>query len=182
MTTLSTRLEENIAHAKTLFPIPQSFDIVTRDLYLGDTRGYWIGINGLCKTEILQQIFSDLQNPLYMTDSTVQEIQRYMNTRIGYAQTTLTDNWEDIERNVLSGPSVLFIDGFAQAILLDVRTYPTRGVEEPDTEHVTSGARDGFVETMLFNTNLIRRRIRSPKLTFEILSVGSVSKTDVAVA
>ena len=182
MTLLSTHLEENIAHAKELFPIPQSFDIVTRDLYLGETKGYWIGINGFCKNDILQQIFSDLQNPLYMTDTNVREIQRYMNTRIGYAQASLTDNWEDIERNVLSGPSVLFIDGFSQAILLDVRTYPARSVEEPDTEHVTRGARDGFVETLLFNTNLIRRRIRSPRLTFEMLSVGSVSKTDVAVA
>ena len=182
MTPLSTHLEENIAHAQALFPIPKSFDIVTRDLYLGETRGYWIGINGFCKNDILQQIFSDLQNPLYMTDNTVQEIQRYMNTRIGYAQASLTDNWEDIERSVLSGPSVLFIDGFDQAILLDVRTYPARSVEEPDTEHVTSGARDGFVETMLFNTNLIRRRIRSPRLTFEVISVGSISKTDVAVA
>lgn len=182
MTKLSSHLEENIAYAKDLFPIPQSFDIITRNLYLGETKGYWIGINGMCRTEVLQQIFSDLQNPLYMADNTVEEIKRYMNTRLGYAQTTLTDSWEEIARNVVSGPSVLFIDGFDRAILLDVRTYPTRGIEEPDTEQVTSGARDGFVETMLFNANLIRRRIRAPKLTFEIFSVGSVSKTDVAVA
>ena len=182
MTPLSIHLEENIAHAKSLFPIPKSFDFITRDLYLGSTKGYWIGINGCCKLEVLQLIFSDLQNPLYMQDNTIEEITRYMNTRIGYAQASLTDNWEDIERSVLSGPSVLFIDGFQQAILFDVRTYPTRSVEEPETEQVTNGARDGFVETMLFNTNLIRRRIRSPKLTFEIVSVGSISKTDVAIA
>lgn len=57
-----------------------------------------------------------------------------------------------------------------------------RGIDEPDTERVTRGARDGFVETMLFNTNLIRRRIRSPKLVFEIRSVGQISRTDVAIA
>ena len=182
MTPLSIHLEENIAHAKSLFPIPKSFDFITRDLYLGSTKGYWIGINGFCKLEVLQLIFSDLQNPLYMQDNTIEEMTRYMNTRIGYAQASLTDNWEDIERSVLSGPSVLFIDGFQQAILFDVRTYPTRSVDEPETEQVTNGARDGFVETMLFNTNLIRRRIRSPKLTFEIVSVGSISKTDVAIA
>lgn len=182
MTPLSTSLEENITYAKALFPIGKSFDIITRELYLGETKGYWIGINGLNKADILQQIFSDLQNPLYMKDSKIEEIQRYMNARIGYAQASLTDNWEDIKRNVLSGPSVLLVDGFSRAILLDARTYPARGIEEPDTEHVTRGARDGFVETMLFNTNLIRRRIRSPRLTFEVLSVGTISKTDVAVA
>ena len=65
---------------------------------------------------------------------------------------------------------------------MDVRTYPARGIDEPDTEKVTRGSRDGFVETMLFNTNLIRRRIRSPRLTFEVKSVGTESKTDVAIA
>ncbi len=179
---ISRNLTENIAQARTMLPISKSFDVVTRDLYLGQTRAYWIGINGFCKTEILQQIFSDLQNPLYMKDDKVESIERYMNAKIGYAQTSLTDDWDVILRNVCSGPSVLFIDGFDQAILMDVRTYPARSVGEPDTERVSRGSRDGFVETMLFNANLIRRRIRSPRLTFEILSVGEESKTDVAVA
>ncbi len=179
---LSNHLDDNIRHLKSIFPIPQSFDIITRDLFLGDTRGYWIGINGFCRVELLQQIFSDLQNPLYMKDHKIEDISRYLNAKIGYAQASLCDSWEEITRNVLSGPSVLFIDGFTQAIIIDVRTYPARSVGEPDTERVTLGARDGFVETLLFNANLIRRRIRSPKLTFEILSAGEESKTDVALA
>ena len=60
----STKLSENIALLHTLLPLNQSFDLITRDLYLGDTKAFWLGINGFCKTEILQQIFSDLQNPL----------------------------------------------------------------------------------------------------------------------
>lgn len=182
MRELSSNIDENIQTAKELLPIGVSFDLITRDLLLGETRGYWIGINGFCKTEILQQIFSDLQNPLYMKDFQIEDIQKYMNAKIGYAQANLTADWETIVKNILSGPSVLLIDGFAQAIILDVRTYPTRGIDEPDTEKVTRGSRDGFVETMLFNTNLIRRRIRSPRLTFEVKSVGTEGKTDVAIA
>ena len=182
MRRLSSQIDTNIQTAKEILPIGISFDLITRDLFLGDTRGYWIGINGFCRTEILQQIFSDLQNPLYMKDSCIEDIRHYMNAKIGYAQATLTQDWEEIVKNVLSGPSVLLIDGFDQAIIIDVRTYPARSIGEPDTEKVTRGARDGFVETMLFNTNLIRRRIRSPQLTFEVKSVGSESKTDVAIA
>lgn len=180
--TLSTQLSENIAYLKTVFPVGTSFDLVTRNLFLGETKAYWIGINGFCKTEILQQIFSDLQDPLFMKNSRVEDIAKYLNAKIGYAQAELSSDWNEITDNLLSGPSVLFIDGFAQAILLDVRTYPTRGVAEPDTERVTRGARDGFVETMLFNTNLIRRRIRTPSLTFEIRKVGTDSRTDVAIS
>lgn len=181
-TPLSVSLEENVEYLKTLLPIGTSFDLVYRHLYLGDTPAYWLGVNGFCRTEILQQIFSDLQNPLYVKDGQVEDIVRYMNSKIGYAQVTLSDSWTDILRNVLSGPSVLFIHGFAQAILIDVRTYPTRSIAEPDAEKSTRGARDGFVETLLFNANLIRRRVRSPELTFAIHSLGTESKTDVAVA
>ncbi len=179
---LSTNLPENICTLQTLLPIGKSFDLVTRDLYLGETPCYFLCINGFCKTELLQQIFSDLQNPLYTQNKRIEDIALYMNSRIGYAQVSLSDSWEDILINVLSGPSVLLVHGFSQAILIDVRTYPTRGIAEPDTERITKGARDGFVETMLFNTNLIRRRIRSPHLTFAVHRVGSESHTDVAVA
>lgn len=182
MPALSPSLTANITHLNSILPIGKSFDLVTRHLYLGKTKAFWIGINGLCRTEILQQIFSDLQNPLYTKDAHIDDITAYMNSKIGYAQTSLTDSWDEIIRNLLSGPSVLFIDGFAKAVLLDVRTYPARGIAEPDTEKVTRGARDGFVETMLFNTNLIRRRIRTPNLTFEVQNVGTASQTDVAVS
>lgn len=74
------------------------------------------------------------------------------------------------------------MNGFDQAVIIDVRTYPVRSISEPDTERSTRGARDGFVETLLFNTNLIRRRVRSAKLTFSICTLGTESRTDVAIA
>ncbi len=179
---LSTSLSENIRYVHNIFPIGTSFDFVTRDLLLGETKAYWIGINGFYDADLLQKIFANLQTPSFMTDTTVDNIKNYMDSKIGYSQAVLTDDWDTITTNILSGPSVLFIDGFAEAIILDVRSYPTRGIEEPDTEKVTRGARDGFVETMLLNINLIRRRIRTSKLTFEIHSIGEESKTDVSVA
>lgn len=179
---LSAKLDENIQYLKKALPIGSSFDLMTRELLLGETKAYFLGVNGFCKTEILQQIFSDLQNPLYMMDNQVEDIERYIRAKIGYAQVTLSDSWEAILKNVLSGPSALFIDGFDKAILIDVRTYPTRSIAEPDLERVTRGSRDGFVETLLFNANLIRRRVRSPRLCFSMHSVGAESKTDVALA
>ncbi|MDE7045361.1 MAG: spore germination protein, partial [Acetatifactor sp.] len=104
---LSASIEENIQYLKSRLPIDSSFDLMTRDLYLGNTKAYFLGVNGFCKTEILQQIFSDLQNPLYVKDGTVEDIVRYMNAKIGYAQASLCDSWDTILRNVLSGPSLL---------------------------------------------------------------------------
>ena len=180
--TLSSVLEENIQYIESHLPVKDSFDLITRHLYLGKTKAFFLGVNGFCKTDILQQIFSDLQNPIYMSNGSVEDVQQYMNAKIGYAQASLSDSWDEIIRSVLSGPAALFVDGFAQAILIDARTYPTRGIEEPDLERVTRGSRDGFVETLLFNANLIRRRVRSPRLVFSMHSVGTESKTDVAVS
>ena len=179
---LSCSLSENIAYAKEIFPIGKSFDLITRDIQLGTTAAWFLGVNGMCRTEILQEIFSDLQNPLFATNNPIENLVHYTASRIGYAQVELTDDWDRIILSVLSGPSILFVDGFSTAVILDTRTYPVRSISEPETERVTAGSRDGFVETMLFNANLIRRRVRHPKLTFSIHSVGTDSRTDVAVA
>lgn len=179
---LSNHLDQNIQTAYQIFPIKNSFDLITRTLCLGRTRAWFLAVNGMCRTEVLQEIFSDLQNPLSAKDNSIEDLSYYMASRIGYAQTELADDWEQITSALLSGPSVLFVDGFSSAILLDTRTYPARSISEPESERVTSGAKDGFVETMLFNANLIRRRIRSPRLTFAAHSVGTDSRTDVAIA
>lgn len=179
---LSTELSQNIDLLHRLLPLGKSFDLITRDLRLGETPAFWLGINGFCNTEILQQIFSDLQDPHYTLDSEIRDLPGYVQSRLGYAQVSLTSSVDDILQNVLSGPSILLVDGFDQAVIIDVRTYPVRSISEPDTERSTRGARDGFVETLLFNTNLIRRRVRSAKLTFSICTLGTESRTDVAIA
>lgn len=82
---------------------------------------------------------------------------------------------------VLSGSVLLIIEGYEKGIVIDARTYPTRGMQEPEDDRVLRGSRDGFVETLVFNTALIRRRIRDAKLRMEYTSVGTSSKTDLVL-
>ena len=83
---------------------------------------------------------------------------------------------------VLSGGAMLLGDTFGgEAVLIDARSYPVRGVEEPESDRVMRGARDGFVETLIFNTALIRRRIRDTRLRVVYKTVGEKSKTDIAM-
>lgn len=110
---LSSSLSENLTTLYSLLPIGKSFDLITRDLYIGDTKAFFLGINGLCKTEVLQQIFSDLQNPLYTKDAQINDLPLFLNSKLGYAQLSLCDNWDEILRNVLSGPSLLLVEGFS---------------------------------------------------------------------
>lgn len=85
--TLSTNLNKNIRYIETCLPVQTSFDLVTRQLYLGKSKAFFLGVNGFCKTEILQQIFADLQDPLYMRDDHIEDIARFTEGKIGYAQT-----------------------------------------------------------------------------------------------
>lgn len=176
---ISTNLEENINFIEETLPIGLSFDIITRELYFGKSKVYWLGLNGLSNTEILQRIFSDLQSD---SEGHIDDINNYVASHIGYVQTTFCKEMNKAIEGVLTGCSALFIDGFDTAVILDTRSYPLRSIDEPATEKVLRGAKECFIESIVSNSSLIRRRIKNPKLTFEIFSVGTESKTDVAIA
>lgn len=179
---ITQNLSQNIELLKQRLPIGTSFDILTRDLYFGDQKVYWIGMDGFAKDDILQNLTSNLQYPGFTKDNTIDDLLNYVAAKIGYIEVDTTSDLDVIVKSILSGPSVLLFDGFDTAIILDSRTYPVRGVDEPDNEKVSRGSRDGFVETIVFNTALIRRHIRDPRLTFEMKTVGQDSKTDVVVS
>lgn len=176
---ISTNLEENINIIETILPVGVSYDIMTRNLFFGTTKVYWLGINGLSNTELLQRIFSDLQSD---SEYVINDISKFANSHIGYVQTTFCKEMNNVISNVLTGCSAILIDGFDTAIILDTRKYPSRSIDEPATEKVLRGAKECFIESIVSNSSLIRRRIKNPNLTFEIFSVGTESKTDVAIA
>ena len=179
---ITKSLAQNIELLKQKLPIGKSFDILTRDLYFGEQKVYWIGMDGFAKDDILQKITSDLQSLDFTKAEVVYDLHKYVAAKIGYIEVDEASDLDVIIKSILSGPSVLLFDGFDTAIILDSRTYPVRGIDEPDNEKVSRGAKDGFVETIVFNTALIRRRVRDPRLTFEMKTVGKNSQTDVVIS
>lgn len=111
-----------------------------------------------------------------------QELQNAIsNTNITITEIAVLKNIQECVDKVLSGETVLLIDGCSKGIMLASRGWPMRGVQEPSAETLIRGARDGFNETMKVNITLIRRRIRDPKLKVKYMQVGNRSKTDIAV-
>ncbi|NLY42763.1 MAG: spore germination protein [Clostridiaceae bacterium] len=91
---------------------------------------------------------------------------------------------EDIDKAMLpllSGETILLIDGYDKAIVIGTRHLESRGVEEPPTEAVVRGPRDGFTETIRFNTALLRRRIRDPNFVMRNMTLGRRTKTNVVL-
>ena len=182
--TLSTSLTKNKEALHRLLPLSESFDFITRELLLGDVPCYFIGLNGMCDLDVILRIFASIKLSDFKAVSTPSDhnLPERIKSQFLYSQISFSSSYEQLLNSLLSGPSVLLLEGYAQALIIDTRSYPARSVEEPDSERVIRGAKDGFVETLLTNCNLIRRRLRSPQLTFSLQPVGSLSHTDVALA
>ena len=184
---LSKSLQDNINTLSGLLPLDKSFDIISRRLKLCHMDCFFLGINGYLDSRVLHNLFSDLQNISFasvdqLKNQSSEVIREHLMSTIPAAQVKYSDDWNELLKNLLSGPFLLFFEGVDKGFIIDIRTYPVRSIQEPENEKTIRGSKDGFVETLLFNSNLIRRRIRSPKLVFEITNVGTQSKTDVALA
>lgn len=175
---ISEKLDENIKQLKRLLPVDKSFDIVGRELDIGEKRGYLLFVDGFAKDEAMIHVMKGLQAAKSDVSDTALKL---MLKDIPYIETVLNDEFEPIIDAVLSGQVAIFVDGGKNAVLVDAREYPSRNPSESHIEKVTRGSRDDLVETLVFNTALIRRRIRDNSLTFEIKNVGTMSKSDVAV-
>jgi len=178
---VSKKYDENIKMLKEELGIGESFDLVLREFEIGGKKAAFIFVDGMIKdipfVEIMQN-FVELDRE----DLSPNTLHKLLNRYVTYVKAAPTDKIEDIVTKVLSAFMVLIVDGLDEAILIEARQYPARGPEEPDIERVVRGSRDGFTETLQFNSALLRRRLRDPKLRIEALQAGARSKSDIAVA
>lgn len=154
----------------------KSFDLLKKSLSVGEGEVTFFYIDGFVKDGELQRVMQFLLNKKELGNA------RETEKIIPYVEVSRCGELEAAVTAILSGQTALFSDTFgSEAILLDLRTYPVRGIAEPESDKVMQGARDGFVETLIMNTALLRRRIRDPRLTMRHFDIGGASHTDVVV-
>lgn len=157
----------------------QSFDLVKRELVIANRRATMFFIDGLLKDDITEKTLEFFYKNV--KDENFKSALYFSQSAVPYVEVEVSAEIKKVCTDVLSGISALIVEGFTEVILLDTRTYPQRSTSEPDNDKVLRGSRDGFVETLINNTALIRRRIRDTNLTVKAYSVGTQSHTDVAV-
>ena len=177
---ISKNYQENVDYLNRELGVPDSFDVVLREMSIGGKKVAIYSINGFVDTHVVSYILQALID-LERADLIVNALEKLVKGRIVDLQVTEVETMDKIFYFMLSGPMVILVEGQTKAVVVDVRTYPARMPEEPDIERVTRGSRDGFTETLVMNTALIRRRLRDPKLRMKLVQIGSRSKTDVCL-
>ncbi len=182
---ISGDYEKNIEYMNSTLGVPESFDVLWRSLKIKGRKVSIYSINGMVNSQVMATLLNTLVTPAYEQfeheKEDVRTVLQFIEDRITGVDVKEVETMDKVIYFLLSGPIAVFVEGYDKAIIADIRIYPARNPGEPDIERVTRGSRDGFVETLVMNTALIRRRLRDPSLRMELVQVGDRSQTDVCI-
>lgn len=178
MSDFSRDVNENMALFEKSVRVDYNFDILKRKIIMGGKQAGFYFIDGFVQEDMVEKLMQFFYS---LKPENLKDIDTFLEEGMPYTEVEKSSVLTDVIKSFLSGMTVLYIDGFDECILIDCRTYPMRSVTEPWKDRVLRGARDGFVETIVHNAALLRRRVRDTRLSLEMFQVGECSKSDVAV-
>ena len=179
MDCLTADFEENVRTLDALLGVGRCFDMISRDLYVGGKRARLWVVDGYGDDAVIERMLS-FWLPLRNIDG-AQTMQQFIDRYITFSEVNAEQSVETAVTSVFLGKLLLLIDGFDTCALIDAKQFPARSVEEPSAGKVLRGAHDGFIETLVANAALLRRRIRDPQLTLEGHKVSDCSRADVVL-
>ena len=167
------------AQLDDLLGVGRNFDMVGREVRVGQRRARLWVVNGYAEDALIERMIGRLLAVGSLKG--VSDLAAFLAAYVTVPDAAAVTEVHDMVMGVFAGKTLLVIDGYDGGILLDAKEHPTRSVQEPDTSKVLRGSHDGFVESIMANAALLRRRIRDPALTLERHQVGGRSQTDVAL-
>ena len=181
MEKISNDYRENVRVLDGLLGVGRSCDMVSRDYLIGGRRARLWVVDGFGSDSILERMgaFWLTLKPENVVGLT--EMQDFLDRYITFSESNVTFDISDAVTSVFLGKSLLAVEGLAGGALMDAKGYPSRSVNEPPDGKVLRGSHDGFVEAVVPNMALLRRRIRDPHLTMEGHKVGSRTHNDAVL-
>ncbi|MGM9951478.1 MAG: spore germination protein [Lysinibacillus sp.] len=174
---LFTSLEEGRKFCEDQFGKDVSFDLIKQEVYVSELSVLLVYVSGLVDNTNLSNLLANLQHTHH---DEIDDEEAYFYAHFNFQSISPSLSKDKFLLGVLSG-QVGIITQSGYSYTTEFRSYPGRNPEEPDNERVIRGARDGFAENIIINASLIRRRIRTPQLRFELQQISQLGKTDVAI-
>ena len=174
--------QQLVEQIKAQVPVDECFDILERDLKIGGRDAKMFFVDGLTSGSMAQRIIFSLFSlkPKQLDDAKTME--EFLSANMPFLDAMVLRDVEKAVKFLYSGLVPLLISGYDGIIIIDCRDYPLRGIDEPSKEQSLRGSKDGFVESMMTNIALIRRRIRDKNLIFKSYTIGDLTKSDVSLA
>lgn len=180
-TPLSKSIDENIANIRRI--MNDSSDLLLNPFEISGVKCNLICLEGMVSTNTISKLILNPLMAVSITGDVTSEIlfDHIKDHMLLTVDRSFDDKYGDIITKLMSGFAVLIVDGKDLAFSLGVQGYSTRGIDEPSTEGNIYGSHEGFVETVRTNMSLVRRRIKSPLLQFNLFPVTDLSNVDVIV-
>lgn len=158
----------------------ESFDIIVREFSLAGHDAALVYIDSFVDQTVMTLLLERLIREGSANDEEM-SLGALLQHLVPFIEVTVPKNLGGVRDQILAGPAALLVDGVEKALIIDARTYPDRTPDEPNLERVIRGPRDGFIETLIMNVILIRRRLRDGRLRVEAMQAGQRTKTDIAM-
>ena len=173
---------ENVDLLDRELNVSGNFDMLKKKLKIGDDDITLYYIDGFVKDTVMQKLmmyFLSLDN---LGNGSANVARRFVDEKLPYVEVEAIEDVDIMIKMVMSGATLMLGRRFGTwGVIIDSRSYPARETTEPGDDRVMRGSRDGFVETLIFNTALIRRRVRDTSLVMNYISIGKSSQTDVVI-
>ena len=172
-------INEDAAALRRLFD--NSADLTLKTAHLGNNTVMIAALEGLCDKEMIAMCIT---NPIAncKTVPTGKDIYTFLKRDVITCNDVIsTCDLAETSSLMMSGFAAVFVQGSKKAVAVGVQGYSYRNVDEPQTEVLQRGSREGFSEPLKVNQALIRRRIKSTDLKFENIKIGELSQTDVCI-
>ncbi|MBB6677692.1 spore germination protein [Cohnella lubricantis] len=178
---IAVRMEDWLEQLHKRAGYQDSFDVQVRQMTFADKRVGLLFLSTFTKDTAVTEIIKRLT---YVDPSSVMDqdaLEAIFKFYLPANQVQRTRSFTKMVEDMLIGNTVLYVEGEREVLLIDAKQFPSRTPDEPVLEKVVRGSKDGFTETLLMNVALVRRRIRDPRLRFEMAKVGTRTQTDVAI-
>ena len=172
---------ELLSEIKSQIPVGESFDLLERKLEIAGRDAEMFFVDGLVDGSMMQRVLFSLFSLKTEQLETAETMEQFLQSNLPFLDAMITRDVDQAIKYLYSGLVPLLISGYDGIIIIDCRSYPLRSVQEPSKEQSLRGAKDGFVESMMTNIALIRRRIRDNDLIFKVYNIGEMTKSDTSM-
>ena len=179
MEKLRNHFETDAAYMDAVLGVERNCDMVSRDYVIGGRRGrVWV-VDGYGLDATLERMGAFWLSLPADSLSGLTDMQEFVDRFVSFAEVSVSADTKELVTAVLLGKTLFLLDGLSGGAMIDCKEYPCRGVDEPPDGKVLRGSHDGFIEALVPNMALLRRRIRDPHLTMEAHQIGDRSHTDI---